>query len=314
LNNILLLQGSEKYFIEQVVDSYKTKLQNPAFNLFVFTCDANIDEQKIYEACHKIPFMDDRIVIIVEGNMFINKLPILEEYILHPIGSTELILISETVDKRKVIYKNIKSKGRIIEFNKLSYDKFYSFTSNWFREKGYSISNELIKYICNKTGYIFADDATIHKVVLEYNKIISYCNGKNITLEIIDNSIHPFLHTNIFELIQYIKNQNLQECLCYVNELLTNNAANELQLIGLISRYFRILYKLKISTPEEIGLSSFMVKDFSNIDSIQLKELQKCIDILVEIKEKIVSGEITASIGIELLLVEISLAIDEGRN
>ncbi|NLZ53172.1 MAG: DNA polymerase III subunit delta, partial [Thermoanaerobacteraceae bacterium] len=162
MKNVMLLFGEEKFLISQEINKIKQKVVPDYLDTvnFIPLDGKNVLQEEILNACHTVPLLTEKKLVVVydarffesgRGNQeeprekqddFLNRLELIPDY-------TILVFTALKVDKRNKIYKLIKSRGTVREFNQLSLkDKAF-----WVqkRVKLYGKSIDL------KTAYLIAE-------------------------------------------------------------------------------------------------------------------------------------------------------------
>lgn len=295
MQNVVLLTGEEEYLIDKKAQEFKNVLY-PEFNLSQYSI---IDEKEILTACESVPFMSDKRVVIVDGALDTGDYPLLTKYIDNPISSTTLVLISPSVDRRKKLYKALSKNKAVFEYKKLSDSKFKDFLKNSL--VGCKLKEGVIDKIAEKSGYQY-EGVYLYDVVSELEKLKDYAKSKEITIEIIESIIKSPADTNVFKLVSYI-NKKDKKALSLLKGLI-DSGENELKLLALLSRNFRLLYKIKSGASlSAIGIADFQAKDFYTLEVTK----ERALAILNEVaaaQNSIKSGH-EAKLALEILVTKL---------
>lgn len=297
--SVHLITGVEEYLIHEYLSKIKTDIEYPEMNLSIFN---EYDEAKVVEACEQLPFMRDTKVVICFGDIFAKANPILINYCYSPSPSTELYLVTNKIDKRKKLYKEIEKKGKIIQFNKLKPKDYIEFLRKYFDKNGIAMSNDIIQYIAEKTMYNLVDDYYLYDVVGELNKLIDFAGSNTVDAAMVDKIVKSPVNSNIFRLIHNITSGK-KDVINQVSQLL-NEGVEVMYILGMLLRHYRILYKYLVSNGKGLGLAPFQLNEFKN-SYLTKDEALLAIELITLCQNDIKSGKIDMKLGLEILLVKL---------
>ena len=306
---IYLLYGV-KTLIDSYIDKIKKKEKIEDINISKYSVDDNIEN--IIEDASTISLFDSKKLIIVENELLFNgKKTIdtsnLENYISNYNPNTILIftVFSDTVDTRRKLYKIIKEKGKVEEFNKIT--NINSYVKKLF--DGYNISYNTINLFIKRVGN------DLNSLSNEAEKIKIYkIDDKIITDKDIIDCTHEKIDINIFKFIDNIINKNKKESITTYKEML-KVGEEPIKIIVMLANQFRLMYQAKILTSkgyteEDIAnllhLKKYPVhlaiqKGYRYTSDTLLKHLEELADLDIKIK----SGEIDKNLALELFLLRI---------
>lgn len=210
--------------------------------------------------------------------------------------------ISDKVDTRKKLYKQINSIGKIESLNKDN-----NYLVNLIKEKLNDYKMNDINYFISKVGN------NINNIENELEKLINYkYEEKIITKEDIDNLCESNIEEEIFALTDAIVKNDNNKAITLYNLFLRKNY-DVMQMIGLISSQFRFLLQVKIlynknKTQEEIAkileVHPYRVKlAISNCYYYDINSLENYLIKLFEIDKNIKLGLIDKNIFFELFIL-----------
>jgi len=301
--NILLLYGAEDYLINEKVRDLIHNVDNAEFNISTFQNYDN--ELQIVESCYQLPFLADKRVVVVYGDLFSGEKKLIENYLSNPNNSTILVFVVPNVDKRKKLYKNIEKIANITEFKKLRQVELSAFIKNYLHRKGYdSISQECVETVIENTAYLLIEEISLHDVVSELDRLVDYVGATNsIKTADINTIIKPPAETNVFKLFPLIASKKAAEAISYMDGLL-KSGTNAMFILSQILRPYRILYKLKTTgNATELGLTTFMVKDIAKeIDSMSAGDIAEKMSQVVDTQKLIQNGIMSDELALQLLV------------
>lgn len=306
MTRLVLLMGNENYLIEQKLSELCKGLSNPGLNLEHLDVETT-GENDIIERLYQIPFIDENRIIVIHGDVFSKNFNKLAKYCSHPDSDTTMLIFCVTKeDRRSKLFKAIHDNGLVLTMNHLKEKQLIEFTKTYFQENGLTLSDDLASYICHRSGYLLSEDASLQTLVQSFQNII--LSGRSISEETINAYVKPFLNTNVFSLTHCIGTGNIKKTLLSLNDLL-ESGVDEFQLLALIRRHYRILYKLVSGiSPEDIGLSPFMLGEFKEERGKTTHEkASEYLNTIQTMYNCIRRGQVAPRLGIETLLVQLAL-------
>jgi DNA polymerase-3 subunit delta len=274
----------------------------------------------IMNACETMPFMGDKKVVIVyranflqdksdsTGNKIYNEI---KEYISNLPPYTILIMYYLLNDKRDRPNKNKKltTVGKylsIVHCDKLKKDKYLKKVSEVFRDKGKQIGKVELTYFCEKVQNNF------DIIKREADKLISYCEGREIKKEDINLLILNSNEDDIFDLVELIAQKKVDKAIDIMKEILYKSDQHML-IISAIEKHFFRLYeiKLKIAKGKRIDelIADYRLPQFiceklvSQAGRFSEKQLEELVKLCVKAETKLKSTGIDKTMEMEFLLI-----------
>ncbi len=307
---IYLLFGTLDALITDYINKIIKKENIADINISKYNEDDLISN--IIEDASTISLFDDKKVIIVNNELlFSSKKSIdtteLEKYIENYNPNTILVFVvnSDIVDSRRKLYKLIKEKGKIEEFNKIT--NINNYVKKLF--EGYNISYNTINLFIKRVGN------DLNSLSNEAEKIKIYkINDKIITDNDIISCTHEKIDINIFKFIDNIINKNKKESITTYKEML-KVGEEPIKIIVMLANQFRLMYQAKILTSKgytEEDIANLLhskkypvhlaiQKGYRYTSDTLLKYLEELADLDIKIK----SGEIDKNLALELFLLRI---------
>ncbi len=307
---IYLLFGTLDALITDYINKIIKKENIADINISKYNEDDLISN--IIEDASTISLFDDKKVIIVNNELlFSSKKSIdtteLEKYIENYNPNTILVFVvnSDIVDSRRKLYKLIKEKGKIEEFNKIT--NINNYVKKLF--EGYNISYNTINLFIKRVGN------DLNSLSNEAEKIKIYkINDKIITDNDIISCTHEKIDINIFKFIDNIINKNKKESITTYKEML-KVGEEPIKIIVMLANQFRLMYQAKILTSKgytEEDISNLLhskkypvhlaiQKGYRYTSDVLLNHLEELADLDIKIK----SGEIDKNLALELFLLRI---------
>ena len=236
--------GEEEFYIDNITNLFIQNVlteEEKQFNLnILYGKDTSIDQ--IISICKKYPLMSDfQIVLVKEAQDLSRTFDSIIEYVKNPLKTTILIINykHKSIDKRKVVYKEINKVGKIFESKKL-YDNQ---VQNWINEKiniaGFSIDQKSTVLINEHLGN------SLSKISNEIDKLLEIKkNDKIIKSDDVEKYIGISKEFNNFELRRALGEKNFDKAFQITQYFSENPNSNP--LVVSISIIFDFFHKLLI--------------------------------------------------------------------
>lgn len=328
VTNVYLFFGREKYLInkgmELVKDRYFSNTNDESFN-YNFYDGINDDIDVVLNSCETLPFMGEKRIVIVKSKETFsgNKSTMGKEgeeklinYVPNIPDTTCLIFIAgEKIDKRKKLVKEIKSNGKVIEFDKLDKISLLKWIQKVLKSNHKGISKTALEGLVNSLGYLDRDSSsTLYDVENEVKKLCNYIADKEmIELSDIEKIMTKPLENNIFLLVDSVANKNSNLALKMFNQMLIGGEP-EGRILHMIVRQFKILNRVKImidrgytasAIAPKISLPQYIAKKYvKQSNSFSAKDILKILNLAAESERKIKTGKIQSKLAIEMLIIE----------
>ncbi len=275
---------------------------------------------EIMNACETMPFMGEKKVVIVYRASFLQDKSDsagtkiyndIKNYISNLPPYTILIMYYLLNDKRDRPNKNRKltTIGKylpIVHFDKLKKDKYLKKVSDIFKGKGKQIGRAELVYFCDKVQNNF------DIIKREADKLISYCDGRDIKKDDINLLISNSNDEDIFDLVELIAIRKIDKAIDIMKEILYKSDQHML-IISAIQKHFLRLYEIKLKIINGKKVEDFMVeyrlpqfvceKLVSQTNRFTEKQLSELIKLCVKTETKLKATGIDKSMEMEFLLI-----------
>ncbi len=316
--NIYLLFGEESYLINREINSIISSFLGEDIENKVVKYD--MLEENIYSALEDLNTMSlfsEKKVVVCKNCKFLTGSR--ESDINHDIEKLIAIInsqidnililttISDKLDERKRIVKELKKKVNVKQFNKLKYNELVLFVEKELKNSNYKISKNSIKLFLDIVG------TNLGVVVNEIDKLKLYkLDSKEINDSDIKNISSKVINDNIFDLVDAVVKRDVEKALEIYDDLLILNE-EPIKLIVVIANQFRLIYQTKvmfklgyseIDISKHLGVHPYRIKLANNI-IISEKNLLKYLEKLADLDIKIKTGYINKDLAFEMFLLEI---------
>ncbi|WP_432664571.1 DNA polymerase III subunit delta [Wukongibacter baidiensis] len=326
VSSVYLFFGKEKYLINKgmdlVKDRYFSSANDESFN-YNFYDGIKDDIDVVLNSCETLPFMGEkRIVIVKSKEAFSGNKSVMSKddeeklikYISNIPETTCLIFIAgDKIDKRKKLVKEIKSNGKILEFDKLDRTSFVKWIQKILKSNHKGVSNTALEGLIDSLRYLERDSSsTLYDVENEIKKLCNYIADKEmIELSDIEKIMTKPLENNIFLLVDSVANKNSNLALKMFNQMLIGGEP-EGRILHMIVRQFKILNKVKImidrgytasAIAPKISLPQYIAKKYvKQSNGFSAKDILNILNLAAESERKIKTGKMPAKLAIEMLI------------
>ena len=240
---LYLISGDEPFLLEQAYSFLKGTLLEPHdidFNFQVFH-GAELDIESLIDSLQVLPMMSARRVVILKEaeEMKDSQWEALAPFFLKPIDSTVFAIFASRVDKRKKIFKVLVETGTVLEFKKPFENQIPSWIRYIAKNLALEIDDEAIHETHRRVGSHLLEIESALKSLRDF-----IGEKRRLTQTDVESFLSQTREESIFDLVASLGHGDRVKSL----ELLVNvldQGQNEVGLISLLARHFRILFQLK---------------------------------------------------------------------
>lgn len=322
IKNGYVFCGLDEEFIKDGIDLIvKREVPEELKDLNLIKIDGmNTTFDEIMNACETMPFMGEKKIVIVyrasflqdksdsSGTKVYNEI---KNYVSDLPPYTVLIMYYLLNDKRDRPNKNKKMSTLekylpVVHCDKLKKDKYLKKVSDIFKEKGKQIERVELAYFCEKVQNNF------DIIKREADKLICYCDGRDIKKADIDLLIASSSEEDVFDLVELIAIKKVDKAIDIMKEILYKSDQHML-IISAIQKHFLRLYEIKLKVlngkrvddiMKEYRLPQFVCeKLISQTSRFTERQLSELIKLCVKTETKLKSTGIDKSMEMEFLLI-----------
>ncbi|MFA5528247.1 MAG: DNA polymerase III subunit delta [Peptostreptococcales bacterium] len=324
--SVYLFYGNEKYLIDWALHMIKEKYVDKALEDMNFTSIdlKQVNSSQIIATAETLPMMSEKRVIFIDGSQVLQGTKVksfteedekaLADYIDKIPKECILVFIGEEkIDKRRSLYKKINKEGLVYEFSQLSVSDLRKWIEKQFRQTKKIITSDRIMLIIEVCGYFNREsDYTLYNLDNDIKKILSYTGtDKEITEEAIMETMSSNMERNVFDLVDYIVENNKEKALKLLSNFLLYGEAQQ-KLIALLYRQYDNLLLIKVmrengkdmeSIKNIVKLPDFVIRKYiKNSGKMTTEGLKKSLIDLYRIDKEIKSGLISPELALELFI------------
>lgn len=327
LKNLLLLFGRENFLIHWAIETIIKKYVNESCKEMDYTkLDGTaVTFEEIRNACETMPFLSERRVVLIQdfklmegaktkgfGEEEENKLA---GYLKNLPETCQLIITSESADKRKKLFKAASDSGGVYEFGELDEKSLKAYIEKRFKDAGKSAKSSVVAELIQASGYYDKDtDYTLYNLENDIKKAIAYTEEQEIGHDAVANTVSGNMDTNVFAMIDSLGRDRKDEAYQMLNNLLVSGE-QVYKLLALLCSHFEIILSVKEMKEEGksfadmkniLGIHEFRIKKAASFaEKYSVNSLRKILQKSYEIDKNIKTGLLEPSLALELFIAEI---------
>lgn len=320
MKKICLFYGEEKLLIREEINILKEKIVPDyleAIN-FIPLDGKTVSEDEILNACRIAPMLEEEKLVVVYDARFFDsnrgkkeELPGIKDLLLNGLNDipdfTYLIFTCEKPDKRKKLYKFLKSHGTLKEFKHLTLKNKAQWIKNRATKQGKDMDLSAAYYLAEYTKDLYQADN-------ELSKIIAFIGERQkIEQKDTESIFYKTLEGSIFEMMDFIGNKNPTGALSILEHLIFQGEKG-IVILFMISKHIMDLLSVKLLSDhsfneirDSLGLHPFVLKKaLAQSKNFTIEELKRSLKLSQKLDLDLKRGKIDEKIGIELLITAIS--------
>lgn len=300
---IFFLYGEDTFRSRQKVQEIKEKFRREVdpsgLNLTVVD-GAKGESGQILTALTSMPFLAKRRLVIVE-NLFQNQSPEIFDLLLERLkkesdSPTESLKVFweplETQEKKKEtvkLWQFLASQKFASNFEPLKGQALVFWASEQFKKNGVKVDTASLEILIGLAG---ADGWVLKN---EIDKLSAYAKARNqpVNREMIQEQVSAQFDDNIFKLVDAVSLGQKGLALKLINAQI-ENGVNEMYLLSMINRSFRILTMVKsasVSEQKNLGLHAFVLKKaLAQSQKFSLDQLKRIYSKMLALEIQIKTG------------------------
>ncbi|MCK5466036.1 DNA polymerase III subunit delta [Candidatus Parcubacteria bacterium] len=249
-------------------------------------------------------------------------------YLENPQEKTRIFFVENNLDKRKKIYKELikLEKTGLVEIKEFITPANFNFDL-WIKNRatklGGKIENNAINILAISLGKGMAQKDRSKNLKQSYNlweadneisKLVSYCDGREITDEDVRLLVQSKVDLNIFNLIDSISSKNKSGSALLLNQQI-EKGLNEIYILTMFVYQFRNLLKIKSLLEQNLSNQEIAVKakmhpfviqkSIEQCRRFEMKDLKKIYQKLFDADLAIKTGKINPRLALDLLVVSV---------
>lgn len=279
---IYCLSGNDSYWIKYAENVFRAMLPEDSLSFFVF--DKIYDISEAINALFTLSFDSDYNVVLVRDGDYKaddKAQKILNKVLQEDIGRNFLVFSGVSF-----LTPSMRKKVKEIDCGRLDKFKCAKYAQTLFPQ---GIEKKALDLLIEYTNCDMA------RIYTEKEKLISYCNNSQVTLDSVQNLVSNDTELQIYEFVNSIVTGKKKKALSQMEKLINRGEAPSYLISSLISQFRRMLHcslsKLDNKTLAEI----FNVKEYAILmsrenNSYSKLKLKSIIEMLIEAEYNFKSG------------------------
>ncbi len=272
---VYFIFGDEPYYIDLIADELEKTVvpeSEKGFNQFIMY-GKDTDVAGVISYAKRYPFMAERQLVLVKEAHKLGGIDQkeqqsrLEDYALHPLQSTILVLCyQDKADERRTHVKAFSKVGAVVQSKRLYDNKLPDWVTSYCHTHGVKISPKAVLMLVNNIGN------DLKRLVSEIQKImINVKAGQGIDADLIERYVGISKEYNVFEFQKALAVRDVYKANQIAGYFAANPKDNPLApiLIILYNFFSKVLLTHAATDRSDTGLASllsvnpFFVKDYT---------------------------------------------------
>lgn len=261
ISPVYLFYGEETYLRDGILDKFKALVPGEVrdFNMDIVD-NKDTGLEAIVGMAMTMPFMSEKRLVIVknagffkakrknrgdgseEGNEKEEKTDNTEKsllsYLEEPVNSTCLIFCTDSIDKKRKIYKAIEKQGQVVEFSPLKGRDLNEWIDRRARNLGKIIEPKAM------AGLITAVGSDLQHLSTEMEKLACYSRTERITAADVTQMVSKTAELSVFELVDAVGDRNYEKAIKMAREMVFLGEP-VIKLLFMVARQFRLILRSK---------------------------------------------------------------------
>lgn len=306
-----LLYGEERYLRRQYRDKLRKALSEDGDTMNInFYEGKDLPVGQVIDLAETLPFLAERrVIFITDSGLFKSGGEKMAEYLSDPNKTTFFVFTESEVNKNSKLYKTVKSKGYVAEFNTQDENTLKRWIAGVLAKEGKKITENTVLLFLSKTG------TDMDNIQMELEKLICYCMDREIvTDQDVEAVCTTRISNHIFDMINAIAARQQKQALNLYYDLLALKEP-PMRILFLIARQCNLLLQTKElktkgydnrTIASKIGIAPFVAGKYVNQASkFKTTVLRSAVEKCVEAEEAIKTGQINDVMSVEILILSV---------
>ncbi len=278
--SLYILYGAERLLIDRLVKTFINQVlskNEQAFN-YIECSGEDLSYDDAINSVTRLPIMAAHQIIKIEGADFLTSSLWSDDEKDYFVKShqenmqTITIVIADSIDKRKKIFRTMSKFASIIEFGKLSDNELAKWCIKEAKARGKILTSPVANRLVDGLGYSHKDSKlTLYGVLSILEKLCSSCVDADISLEAVDAVVDDNVDSNIFKMVDSVFNGDGEYSFRQLDALLLAGEA-PIKIHFMLHRHLRLLLQVESlkrsnysnkSIADKLKLKAFVVNNLS---------------------------------------------------
>ena len=241
--NLFLFHGNDSYSSSKKIQTWRNEFTKKFGDSDIEILEARgLDIAQVRTNIEALPFLADKRLIILKNFISEGKKEDQEKLAgdLSKVPKSCILIFHENkaADKRLKIYKQIAKFGKVEEFKPLEPDQISRWITAECKKHNFKISFQAANHFSQTCSH------EMWAITNEFEKLRNYCNGEEITKEMIDKIVTPSLNASIFRLTDSIATKDYKDAI-HTFKILQECGEDLTRIFFMIVRHFRIMIQIR---------------------------------------------------------------------
>ncbi|PKM41721.1 MAG: DNA polymerase III subunit delta [Firmicutes bacterium HGW-Firmicutes-8] len=229
-------------------------------------------------------------------------------YLESPPASTCLIFCTDSVDKKRRIYKMLEKKGQVVEFSSFKGRSLNEWIEHRARQLGKVIEPAAV------AGLVTAVGSSLQHLSTELEKLACCSGQEKITAADVGQMVGKTVELSIFELVDAVGERNHQKAIKMAREMAFLGEP-VIKILFMVARQFRLLMRVKGFQEQgytgsqlagKMQVHPFVTqKCIKQAKNFTLPELKSAMEKILSADADIKNGRQEAILALELLIISL---------
>ena len=318
---IYVICGKDKFLVGSECQKLLDTLISPedrSLSLFQPEVD-KVEISEVLDELRTLPFLaDKRVVLLKDADSFVTaNRPVLEKYFAEPSRCGVLVLVVQKWQKTTRLAKMLGKVGKLIDVGDIGRYQLGSYVSNYVTSTyGKSMNRSTAGMLVELVG----DD--VGRLCSEADKLAIYVDQrKNIELADVEALIGHNRMFGAFSVIDAITDGRIDTAVERLRNMFMMDRSAEFTVVGAFAFHFRKMFRAKALLEKGVNaqqvisqLRIFGNKDgfFRQVRALSLRQIGRVLCELARIDHGMKTGQTTAGVAIERLVVRLGVATSHG--
>lgn len=313
LSGAWLLEGEEDHLRDEAIREIRAAVLAEGMEELDSAALTAPDTDALIAACETMPFLSTMRLVTVRDQPGLSGKAEADEGLcayLQRVPPTCLLLFPfhGAADRRKKLPKAFEQLGHIVRFDRMDDRELQDWAVARFAAAGKTCDPAAARELI----FIASSDSTV--LANEIDKVISLSGDAFVPVSLIRGAVTPTTEYNVFRMVDMSLEGRKADALAMLHDAQLNGE-DDLYLLSLLLRQYRLLQHVKIMQLEKIAPSEFaqqlsvqgfvadrLVRQASRMNNRQIKDaLAVCLDTEYRVK----SGELAAKGCVETVMLKL---------
>ncbi len=329
ISPVYLFYGEETYLRDGFLSKFKSLIPADVRDFNMDIVDSkDVGLEAIVGMAMTMPFMSEKRLVIVKNAAFFKSKrknqsdsgkeqnekdekansaeKALLSYLEEPVNSTCLIFCTDSIDKKRKLYKTIEKHGQVVEFSPLKGKDLNAWIDSRARNLGKIIETQAM------AGLITAVGSDLQHLNTELEKLACYSRTDKITAADVEEMVSKTAELSVFELVDSVGERNYNKAIKMAREMVFLGES-VIKLLFMVARQFRLILRSKDLHQQgyadkqvagQLQVHPFVAqKCIKQARNFSMDELKLALEKILKTDSDIKNGRQEPTLALELLII-----------